>query len=357
MKLLLLLLLINTLGCPISPRAFGEVRWQVSRPGAGATHPSSATLDSIRKAGALTCGINQSEPEYSLADQHGPRVAFDRELCRAVAAAILGPNPRIILKGFPDNDTALAALRAHEVDLVPTVSDDFTHATASGITLSRPALIDAQSFLVLRASAIAKPQDLAGKKICFLTGSEAETDLHAWFNRHHLTFVPFPFQEEGEMEAAFVTNNCAALSGDLTRLANTRVAFAGRASEYTFLPEAIALDPLAMASRADDPVFANLLNATLSILLTAEELGVSQPRIPVLASSKSPAIARLLGQSHELAAPLSLDPLWPTHVLEATGNYAEIYARTLGHNSPLQLPRGLNSLWNQGGLLFATPLE
>jgi general L-amino acid transport system substrate-binding protein len=343
MKVLLLLLLISTLGCPISPRALGEVRWEVSLPDPAPLHPTSPTVESIRKAGALTCGIDQSEAEYSIADQHGPRVAFDQDLCRAVAAAILGANPRLIFKGYPDNDTALAALRAHEVDLVPTVSDDFTHATAPGITLTRPVLIDAQGFLVLRAAGIPKPEDLAGKKICFITGSETELNLHAWFDRHNLTFLPFPFQEEGEMEAAFVTNNCAALSGDLTRLANTRVAFASRAGEYTLLPETIALDPLAMASRAGDPVFANILNATLGVLLMAEELGVTQAQIQALAAAKDPAIRRLLGQSHELATPLGLDQLWPSNVLAATGNFAEIYTRTLGEKSPLKLPRGLNS--------------
>jgi general L-amino acid transport system substrate-binding protein len=357
MKSLLLLLLINTLGCPISPRAFGEVRWEVSLPDPVTTHPASPTVDAIRKSGTLTCGISQSEAEYSIADEHGPRVAFDEALCRAVAVAILGPHARTLIKGFPDNDTALAALRAHEVDLIPTVSDDFTHATAPGITLSRPVLIDAQGFLVLRASGITQPADLAHKKICFLTGSEAETNLHTWFDRHNLTFLPFPFQEQGEMEAAFVTNNCAALSGDLTRLANTRVAFASRAKEYEILPETVALDPLAMASRAGDPTFTNILNATLTILLTAEQLGVTQSQIPALASTKNPAIQRLLGQSHELANALGLDQLWPTNVLSATGNFAELYTRTLGEKSPLNLPRGLNSLWNQGGLLYATPLK
>jgi general L-amino acid transport system substrate-binding protein len=317
----------------------------------------SPTVESIRKVGALTCGIDQSEAEYSIADEHGPRVAFDRDLCRAVAVAILGPHARTIIKGYPDNDTALAALRAHEIDLVSTVSDDFTHTTRPGINLTRPVLIDAQGFMVLRASGIDTLADLAHKKICFITGSEAELNLHTWFDRHNLAFIPFPFQEEGEMEAAFVTNNCAALSGDLTRLANTRVALARRAKDYTLLPETIALDPLALASRADDPVFTNILNTVINVLLAAEELGVTSARIPSLASTKDPAIQRLLGQSHELANPLGLNQTWPTSVLAKTGNYAEIYARDLGDQSPFKLPRGINALWNRGGILYANPLK
>ncbi len=343
--LLLLLFVTGTLPCPIHRALCDE--WEPQR--SMATPPTSPTITAIRKANALTCGINQSEAEYNITDQHGPRVAFDQDLCRAVAAAILGPHARTAVRGFPDNDTALAALRAHEVDLIPTISDDFTHATAPGITLSRPVLIDAQGFLVLKSSGITKPEDLVHNKICFLTGTEAELHLHTWFDRQNLAILPFPFQEEGEMEAAFVTNNCAALSGDLTRLANTRVAFASRAREYAILPQAIALDPLAMASRSDDLTFTNLLNATISILLEAEELA-GTPK-------SDPQMQRLLGQSHELSTPFGLAPDWPANVLATTGSYAEIYTRTLGEASPLKLPRGLNALWNHGGLLYPTPLQ
>ena len=324
---------------------------------AASAQATSPTVDSIRKAGALTCGVSQSEAEYNIADEHGPRVAFDQELCRALATAILGARAEVIFKGFPDNDTALAALRAHEVDLIPTVSDDFNHTTSTGVTLTRPVLMDAKGFLVLRNSGMTKPRDLSGKKICFLTGSETELDLHRWFDQHHLTFLPFPFQEEGEMEAAFVTNNCAALAGDLTRLANTRVAFAGRAREYAILPETVALDPLSTAVRAGDTALAAIVDATVSVLLEAEDLGVSSKTLASLALTKDTAIKRLLGQSHELASPLGLEQEWPTNVLAATGNFAEMYNRTLGEDSPLKLSRGLNALWNQGGLLHATPLK
>jgi general L-amino acid transport system substrate-binding protein len=274
-----------------------------------------------------------------MADAHGPRVAFDTELCHAVAVAILGPQAHVAIKGYPDNDTALDALRNHEVDLVASVSDDFSHSTLPAISLTQPVLLDAQGFLVLRSANIHQPEDLNNKKVCVLEDTEAEDVLRFYFAQHHLAFNPYPFQEEGEMEAAFVTGNCAALSGDLTRLANTRVAIGAQAKDYVILPATIAPDPLAAAYRTDDPTLGNILRATINLLLAAESAGVTQSNAATLAASKDldPIRRRLLGQTHELGNPLTLDESWPLHVLTATGNYAEIYNRTLGSNSPLHL--------------------
>jgi general L-amino acid transport system substrate-binding protein len=39
------------------------------------------------------------------------------------------------------------------------------------------------------------------------------------------------------------------------------------------------------------------------------------------------------------------------------GNYGELFARNLGTDSPLELERGLNRLWTEGGLLYAPPIR
>jgi general L-amino acid transport system substrate-binding protein len=327
----------------------------------GSANPAaSPTAASVRKAGVLTCGIDQSEAEYSMSDDHGSRVAFDQDLCRAVAIAILGPHAPIALKGYPDNDTALKALKSGEVDLVASVSDDFSHNTVPGIGLTRPVLFDGQGFLVPRASGIVHAAGLDQKKICFLDETETELNLHAWFARHRLGFVPFPFQEQGEMEAAFVTGNCAALSGDLTRLANARAAFGPRAPEYLLLPETIAPDPLAMAYRNEDPAFGATLNTAIDVLLEAEEIGVTAGRVEAMKSSQEPATRRLLGMTHELAQPMGLEEGWTANVLKELGNYGEIFARDLGEGSPLKLPRGENALGEgpeSTGLMYRIPLK
>ncbi len=249
-------------------------------------------------------------------------------------------------------------------------------------------------FLVPIAAGLSHPAQLSGQKICFLAATQVEPSLRSWFAHERLDFVPFPFNEEGEMEAAFVTNNCTALAGDLTRLLSTRLAFNDLAARYALLPGTlstqatdpveISADPLAAASLSRDPAFANIVHWTIEVLLNSEAINFTQrdaaaidlpiskllsppgmdalqtkqPRHP----SESPAfddaaLNVLTGRTREIGARLGLDNLWAAHVIAAVGNYAELYDRDLGAHSPLQLPRAQNRLATQGGLMLPLPLK
>jgi general L-amino acid transport system substrate-binding protein len=321
----------------------------------------AATLDHIRQTKTLRCGINQETPEYSTSDDHGARQAFDADICKAVAVAILGPNARTTLVPYPDDVAAMAALPTGKVDLVPTLTLDLKHSANTGIVFSPPLLYDGVGFLVPLSASLTHAAELSDRKVCFLAETEVEAALRAWFSRQptqpNLTFVPFPFQEEGEMEAAFTTGNCTALAGDLTRLADTRVAFGPLSARYTLLPEQISKDPLAAASRAGDPAFAAIVRWTIEILLQAEESGLTRQNIAAAPTSSDPTVAILTGQTREIGARLSLDNAWATRVIAAVGNYGEIYDRDLGDQSPLKLPRALNRLYTQGGLMYPLPLK
>ncbi len=368
-------------------------------------HPQ--TLTHIRQTKTLRCGINQETPEYSSSDDHGARIAFDTDICRAVAVAILGPKARTTITTYPDDVAATAALRNRKIDLIPTQTLDLTHASDTALTFSPPLLYDSVGFLVPSAASLTRADQLSDKKICFLGETYIEVALRTWFTQRHLAFLPFPFQEEGEMEAAFVTGNCAALAGDLTRLATTRLAFGPLASRYALLSDQISQDPLAAASRSDDPAFANIVLWTIEVLLNAEQSGLTQHTASQLASSSTaasptmlssrpersaaerpassppppntinlssrpersaaerpasspplnPTLQVLTGQTHEIGARLGLDNAWAAHVIAAIGSYGELYDRDLGDGSPLKLPRALNRLDTQGGLMFPLPLK
>jgi len=323
----------------------------------------ASTLARIRQTHLLRCGVNQETPEYSTSDDHGPRAAFDADLCRAVAVAILGPSARVALVPYPDDIAVMRALRAGRVDLAPTLTLDLTHASAADFAFSPPVLYDGVGFLVPVGEGVTRAEDLSGKKICFLAETEVEVALRTWFSQpaqQNLHFLPFPFQEEGEMEAAFVTGNCAALAGDRTRLASTRLGFGSRAAQYALLPGQISDsdDPLAAASRASDPAFATIVRWTLEVLLQAEASGLTQQSIPTIPTdSADPRIAVITGRTHEIGSRLGLDNAWATHVISAVGNYGEMYERTLGAQSPLRLPREQNRLQSQGGLHLPIPLK
>jgi general L-amino acid transport system substrate-binding protein len=316
-----------------------------------------ATLARIRAAGALRCGIDVEEAEYSTSDDHGNREVFDHDLCRAVAVAVLGKDALMKETDYPDDHTAMLALSVGAVDLVATLPDDFTHAVGTHFELTRPVLWDGVGFLVPGRSPVTRARQLSGKKICFLAETATEESVRAWFAREHLDFVPFPFQEEGEMQAAFATGNCGALAGDRTRLAQTRAALAQHGKQARLLPERISKDPLATAVSDGDPQWAAIVSWVIEALIQAEESGVTGANVRALRAhaDNDPVLRFLLGASREIGPALGLDDDWVVNVIEATGNYGEIYERDLGGGSSLKLPRGENNLRSQGGAMTALP--
>ncbi len=322
----------------------------------------------VRAAGVLHCGIDVEEAEYSTSGDHGNREAFDAGLCRAVAVAVLGENARVSVAHYPDDRAAMQGLNAGEVEMVATLTDDFSHSVGTHLELTRPVLWDGVGFLVPASSSATRARQLSGKKICFLAETTAEESVRAWFTRQRLEpvpfpfqFVPFPFQEEGEMQAAFATGNCGALAGDRTRLAETRAALARRGHRSRLLPETVSQDPLASAVRAGDPQWAAIVDWVMEALVQAEESGVTQANVKAMraraaqANGADPVLRFLLGASHEIGPALGLDDGWVARVIAATGNYGEIYERDLGSASALKLPRGENNLWLHGGVMVALP--
>jgi general L-amino acid transport system substrate-binding protein len=341
-------LLVCAVGCGVAQAAGLEAK-------------DSSTLARVRAAGVLACGVDQEEPEYSTTDDHGSREALDADLCRAVAVAVLGEHARVRIVDYPDDQTSVDALHAGSVDVVPTLTDDFTHAVGTHLEFTRPVLWDGVGFLVLGAGPAIGPRQLSGKKICFIAETTVEESVRSWFAREHLEYVPFPFQEEGEMEAAFATGNCGALAGDRTRLAGTRALLAQHGKPTRLLSETVSKDPLAAAVRDDDPQWAAIVQWVMEALVQAEEGGVTRANVVSMrarvakASGGDPVLWFLLGGSHQVGGGLGIEDDWVVQVIKATGNFGEIYERDLGSGSALRLPRGENRLVEHGGLMMALP--
>ncbi len=315
-------------------------------------HP---VLDRIRAAHSISCGVSKEEEDYSRAEDHGNRAAFDIDLCKAVTVAILGTGSPLLIKTYPDEPAALAALKSGQVDLVASASPSVRN-TVQGLLFSQPSFYDGQGFLLPANPRVRSPLDLAGKKVCFLTGSKAEDGLHSYAAQHGIRYIWYPFSEAGEMEAAFFTGNCDAITSDVSQLANIRGIEPRRKRDFTILPQLIRQDPLAAASLAEDVSFNNIVHWTLETIVEAEELGVTKDNVEQMEQSSRPEIEQLLGQRYGTGEALGLDPHWGAQVIKSVGNYGEIFARDLGEGSPLGLDRGENRLWSQGGVMLATPL-
>ena len=315
------------------------------------------TLDKIRSAGSLPCGINTEEPEYSTQDAHGNHTAFDMDLCKAIAVAVLGANAKFTIVPFRAEADALAALKVGEIAVLATGSPTLVNSANAGLGFAPVIFYDYQGFLVNKTMGINSAKELAGKKVCFLGGTEIENQLEGYMKREQIKWLPFSFQEEGEMEAAFITRNCAAVTADVSQLAYERIAFKGMAKNFEILPEVVAQDPLAPTYRADDAQFAAIVNWTVEILIQAEESGLTQANIASAKKSDDVIVQRLLGTQRGYGQYLGLDDAWAAHVIEAVGNYGEIFERDLGPQSAMHLNRGANNLASHGGLMVAMPIR
>jgi general L-amino acid transport system substrate-binding protein len=323
-----------------------------------ATVHAGTTLDKIKATASLSCGVNSEEPEYSTQDAHGNHTAFDLDICKAVAVAVLGPNAKLNVVPYRDEQDALKALQSGKIALLATGSPDFMHTANTGVGFARPIFYDSQGFLVNKSMGITSPKDLAGKKVCFLGGTEIENQLQGYMQRERIKWLPFSFQEEGEMEAAFVTRNCAAITADVSQLAYEQITYKNMAKNFEILPDVIAKDPLAPTYRLDDPQWAAIVNWTVEALIQAEEDGVTQANLAeMMKKSADPEIQRLLGAQRGYGPLIGLDDAWAARVIEAVGNYGEIFERDLGSGSAMKLPRAANRLWTQGGLMYALPIR
>ncbi|HEY1413009.1 MAG TPA: hypothetical protein VGF36_12760, partial [Rhodopila sp.] len=216
--------------------------------------PAAAdTLGDVRSAGTLVCGVNTNVEDYSKFETHGDLSVLGRDVCRAVAAVVLGDPDKIKLLGLPDDPHALDAVRSGEVALLAGATPDLTNEAAFDVRFGPPVFFDGQGFLVHGKTGPTSIADLKGRQVCFITETQAEADLTDRLALRQVAFVPFPFEETGEMEAALVTGHCAAIAAPISQLAAMRTGFHARIADYAILPDTITVQPFAPAFRANDP--------------------------------------------------------------------------------------------------------
>jgi len=313
-------------------------------------------LDKVKHSGVLNCGVNTNTDDWSKAEPHGNLTAFETDLCKAIAAAVVGSADKIRVVTFNDDDESAAGLRSGKVDLLALATPSIAGAFA-GLGFGPIVFYDAEGFLAPKRLGIATVSDLAGKKICFMGSTGPEENLKTYMRKKNIAYQPYPFEEQGEMEAAIYTGQCEIYSADISQLAVTRAKFRAAARNFIILPERIVEDPIAPAFRLDDPQWAAAVTWTISALIAAEQSGVSRANIAASRASTDPDIQRLLGIKGHVGHALGLSDDWAARAIAAVGNYGEIFDRDLGSGSRLKLERGVNSLSTRGGLLYAPPIR
>ena len=301
----------------------------------------------------LRCGVIAEPLDWNKQDLHGGLLPLDTQICRAVSAALFGAADRFDIQSYDAEQDGLAGLAAGRSDIVVGLTPQ-SAASARGIHFSMPFFQDGQGFLVHKDEGIHDVAAIAGRKLCYIEDTDNDPTVLAYLASRNIRPIPFGFQEEGEMDAAIMDRHCQVTSAYISKLAEARSTFRN-ARDYVFLPERLSLVPVTIA--AADARLAAIADYTISVLLQAEFLGVTQTSAAHPAHSEDKRMQRLTGEDWVTAQGLGLPHDWSRNVIGAVGNYAEIYARAVGPGTRLDLPRGANALWDRGGMLAPLPLQ
>ncbi len=316
------------------------------------------TLDGIKARGQVVCGVNTGLAGFGAADSAGKWSGLDVDVCRAVAAAVLGDAEKV--KWVPLNaQQRFTALQSGEVDVLSrNTTFTLTRDASLGLHDTAVTYYDGQGFMVPVKSKMKSAKQLKGQTVCVQSGTTTEKNLTDYSKANGLNIKPVVFEKLEAAENAYFTGRCIAYTTDASGLASTRNKTAKDPKEHLILPELISKEPLGpMVRRGDDEWFA-IVKWVIYGLLEAEEYGITQANVDALkATSKDPVVQRVLGTSEDTGKLLGLDKEWMARAIKATGNYGEIFERNVGPKSALGLPRGVNNLWNHGGLMYAYPVR
>ncbi len=315
-------------------------------------------LQTVQDRGNLICGVNDAVPGFGVATEAGEFEGFDIDFCRAVAAAVLGDPDAVEFRPLTA-EQRFTALQGGEIDvLIRNTTYTATRDGAEGARFLHTTYYDGQGMMVRADSEFQSLADLDGARICVLTGTTTELNLETTFQAEGLDYEPVAFEENDAVQQAFTAGRCDAWTSDISQLAGIRSAWPeneGGPEGLRILDEIMSKEPLGPAVRDGDDDWADAVNWAIIATVQAEELEITSENVEQMQEEDNPDIQRLLGQPVEgepFDPGLGLEPDFVVTVIREVGNYGEIFERNLG---PLGLERGLNALWEDGGLQYAPP--
>ena len=317
---------------------------------------ANQTRENVIKRGSLNCGVSQGVPGFSNADASGKWSGIDVDLCRAVAAAVLGDANKVKYSPLSAKDR-FEVLKAGDIDVLAR-NTTWTLSRDGGLAVDFVGtnFYDGQGFMIRKAANINSAKKLNNVKVCVETGTTTELNLRDYFKQQKLKYEPVAFTKADEAVAAYDAGRCDVYTTDKSGLAANRTKLKNPA-DHLILPETISKEPLGPVVRGNDENWANIVRWSLNVMIEAEEYGITQANIDSLKSTEDPAIKRLLGLEGETGKNLSLANTWSYNIIKQVGNYAESYNANVGPKTPVGLARGQNASWRNGGLLYAPPVR
>ncbi len=314
------------------------------------------TLDSVKKKGFVTVGVNGSLFGFGQPDEKGVWKGLDVDTGRAVAAAVFGDAEKV--KFVPLTAVQrFTALQSGEIDvLCRNATRTLNRDTALGLNFVTVNYYDGQGFMVPKKLGVKNAKELEGATVCVLPGTTTEQNVADFFRSNNMKWKPVVIEQNAELSKAFFAGRCDCLTSDASQLAGIR-AVAPTPSDYILLPEIISKEPLAPAVRHGDDQWRDIVDYAVLAMIEAEEQGITSQNVDEMLKSTNPAIQRFLGVTPGNGATLGVDEKFAYHIVKQVGNYGEMFERNVGINTSLGLERGLNALWNKKGLMYSPPFK
>lgn len=314
------------------------------------------TLEDVQKQGFVKCGVDGGLPGFSEVASGGKWSGIDVDGCRAVATAALGDASKVKYVALNAKER-LAALQSGEIDvLVRNVTWTQTRDTSLGLNWAGTNYYDGQGFMVRKELGVKSAKELDGASICIQTGTTTELNVADYFRANNLKYKAIAYDTNDQVLQSYENERCDVLTSDASQLYGLRTKLKDPKA-HIVLPEIISKEPLGPAVRQGDDKWFNIVKWTFFAMVAAEEHGITSKNVDEMKKSSSPAIKRILGVEGKMGSNLGLKADWAYQIIKQIGNYGEVFERNIGTSTPLNMERGINALWTNGGLQYSPPFR
>lgn len=324
---------------------------------APAQQAGQATLQIVQERGRVICVGNANLPGFGFVDEQGAFSGFDVDFCKAVAAAVFGDATAFEIRPTTAQER-FTVLSSGEGDvLFRNTTRTMSRDTDLGANFAPVTFYDGQGIMVRKESGAATLADLDGASICVQTGTTTELNLADQMAAAGVTYEPVVFETVDEVTTAYEEGRCDAWTTDKSGLVSRQSVFA-EPDAHMIMDVTLSKEPLAPMVRHGDDQWLDLITWTVYATMLAEEQGITSANVDDMrTNSQNPDIKRLLGVEGDFGPKIGLTNDWAYNVIKLVGNYGEIYNRNLGPDTVFNLPRGLNAIYTEGGLMYAPPIR
>ena len=318
---------------------------------------AGSVFEGVKDKGFVKCGVSTGLAGFSTPDENGNWAVLDVDVCRAVAAAVFGDANKVEYIPLTAKER-FTALQSGEIDMLSrNTTWTLTRDSNLGIGFAGVNYYDGQGFMVSKSLGIRSAKELSGATVCIQAGTTTELNLADYFRANGMTYMPVTYSTSDQTIEGFKTNRCDVLTSDQSQLYALRLKLADPNSAVV-LPEIISKEPLGPVVPNGDDEWLKLVRWSLFAMINAEEMGINSANVDdVKATTKDPGKQRLLGLSGIGGKGLGVSDAWAYNIIKQVGNYGESFKRNVGADSPLDIARGVNALWNQGGIQYAPPIR